>query len=84
MFVLNLKYLHLNSNMFLESITLKLRKRKNRVLRVLRRALNLVKLPKFKKYFYYVDNGSLVNKDESLNINSDILGGKTFSFNNKK
>ena len=67
--IVNLKYLHLNSNMFLESIALKLRKRKNRVLRVLNRALKLVKLPMSKKYFYYVDNGSL----ESLNINSDIL-----------
>ena len=71
--LVNLKYLHLNSNMFSESIALKLRKRKNRLLKVLRRALKLVKLPRFKKYFYYVNNGSLLNKDESLNINSDLL-----------
>ena len=71
--IVNLKYLHLNSNMFSESIVLKLRKRKNRLLKVLSRALKLVKLPRFKKDFYYVNNGSPINKDETLNINSDIL-----------
>ena len=71
--IVNLKYLHLNSNMFSESIVLKLRKRKNRLLKVLKRALKLVRLPRFKKDFYYVNNGSPINKDETLNINSDIL-----------
>lgn len=71
--IVNLKYLHLNSNMFSESISLKLRKRKNRLLKVLKRALKLVKLPKFKKDISYVNNGSPLNKDETLNINSDIL-----------
>ena len=71
--IVNLKYLHLNSNIFSESITLKLRKRKNRLLKVLKRALKLVRLPRFKKDFYYVNNGSPLNRDETLNINSDIL-----------
>jgi len=71
--IVNLKYLHLNSNMFSESIILKLRIRKNRLLKVLKRALKLVKLPMFKKDYYSVNNGSPLNKDETLNINSDIL-----------
>ena len=71
--IVNLKYIHLNSNMFSESIALKLRKRKNRLLKVLKRALKLVKLSGFKKDLYYVNNGSPINKDETLNINSDIL-----------
>lgn len=64
--LVNLKYLHLNSNMFSESIALKLRNRQNRLLKVLNKALKLVKLPRFKKYFYYVN-------DETKNINSDVL-----------
>lgn len=72
--IVNLKYLHLNSNIFSESIALKLRNRENRLLKVLNKALKLVKLPKFKKYFYYINNGlrPLYN-DRTLNINSDIL-----------
>ena len=35
--IVNLKYLHLNSNIFSESITLKLRKRKNRLLKYFRK-----------------------------------------------
>jgi hypothetical protein len=41
----NLKYLHLNSDIFTETIATKLRNRQNRLLRVLKKALHLVKLP---------------------------------------
>lgn len=43
--LVNLKYLHLNSDIFSESIAIKLRKKKNSLLRVLRGSLKLVKIP---------------------------------------
>lgn len=43
--LVNLKYIHLNSDIFSESIAIKLRKKKNSLLRVLRGSLKLVKIP---------------------------------------
>jgi len=45
----SLKYLHLNSDIFSESISIRLKNRKNRLLRVLKKALKLVKLPSVQK-----------------------------------
>ena len=45
--LVNLKYLHLNSDILSESITLKLKNRKNSLLRVLKSFFNAVKLPSF-------------------------------------
>lgn len=71
--------------MFTESIALKLRKRKNRLLKVLKRALKLIKIPRSKKIFYslkennyglrpnFFFGSACHSKDEILNINSDIL-----------
>ena len=53
--LVNLKYLHLNSDIFSESIAIKLRNRENRLLRVLKKALTLVKLP-------YLNKSSLIDK----------------------
>lgn len=64
--LVNLKYLHLNSDIFSESIAIKLRNRENRLLRVLKKALKLVKLPSLSKLSFY----SLPS--EKRNINSDI------------
>jgi hypothetical protein len=44
--IINLKTLYLNSDIFTEAISLKLKNRDNKLLRVLRSALSLVKLPK--------------------------------------
>jgi len=49
----NLKYLHLNSDIFSESIAIKLKNRENRLLRVLKKALKLVKLPSLSKLSFY-------------------------------
>jgi hypothetical protein len=43
--IVNLEYLHLNSDILSESIVIKLRNRKNRLLRILKTSLNMVKLP---------------------------------------
>jgi Mitochondrial ribosomal protein (VAR1) len=50
--IVDLKYLYLDSNIMAEAITTKLKDRKKRVLRVLKRALGLIKKPYFKIHFY--------------------------------
>jgi hypothetical protein len=75
--LVNLKYLHLNSDIFSESIAVKLRNRENRLLRVLKKALKLVKLPSLNKLSFYDkknhNNSALaLNKYETLNLNSYI------------
>lgn len=47
--IVNLKTLCFNSDMFTEAITVKLRNRDNKLLRVLRSSLHMVKLPKINK-----------------------------------
>jgi hypothetical protein len=44
--IVNLKTLYLNSDIFTEAISLKLKNRNNRLLQVLRSSLSMVKLPK--------------------------------------
>jgi hypothetical protein len=48
--IVNLKKLQLNSDIFSESIAVKLKNRKNRLLKVFKRALSLVKIPYINKY----------------------------------
>ena len=50
--IINLKYLYLDSNIFAEAITRKLKDRKKRVLRVLKLGLKLTKKPFFKIHFH--------------------------------
>jgi Mitochondrial ribosomal protein (VAR1) len=47
--IVNLEYIHLNSEILSESIVIKLRKRSNRLLQVLKTSLNMVKLPYINK-----------------------------------
>lgn len=47
--LVNLKYLHLNSDIFTETIALKLRNRKNKLIKVLRASLSKVKIAYFNK-----------------------------------
>jgi hypothetical protein len=73
----NLKYLHLNSDIFSESIAIKLKNRENRLLRVLKKALKLVKLPSLSKLSFYGLPSAKINekfnacalKNESLTLN---------------
>ena len=48
--IVSLKYFYLNSDIFSESLAIKLRIRKNRLLNVLKRSLRKVKIAKFSKY----------------------------------
>ena len=77
----NLKYLHLNSDIFSQSIAIKLRNRENRLLRVLKKALKLVKLPSVSKLSYYGPRSTLGRSEsyahdningERLNVNSYV------------
>lgn len=73
--LVSLKYLHLNSDIFTESIAVKLKNRHNRLLSVLKKALTLVKLPRGKNIMYKGSGPSVAskiqkNKLKPLNINS--------------
>ena len=73
--LVNLKYLHLNSDIFSDSIAIKLRNRQNRLLSVLKKALRLVKLPSVNIISSsYLDNKNannfLINKYKTLSLNS--------------
>lgn len=70
----NLKYLHLNSDIFSESISIKLKNRQNRLLKVLSKALKLVKLPSIENYSVHtplletgnnLENKSYVNEHKN-------------------
>jgi hypothetical protein len=67
--IVNLEYLYLNSDILSESITLKLRKRSNRLLQVLKTSLNMIKLP-------------FINKLSVGNNLNKILYDKTLLLNN--
>ena len=60
--IINIKYLYLNCGIFAQAISTKLRNRKNRLLRVMKKALKVVKLPTVKKYFYYDKYDFVTNK----------------------
>jgi hypothetical protein len=76
--IINLKYLYLDSYIFAEAITRKLKDRQKRVLRVLKLGLNLTKNPYFKIYLHASDKKNKVNllfcdKKLDSNIKSRIL-----------
>ena len=84
--IVNLKAIYLNSDILTQAISLKLRNRDNRLLRVLRSFLSMVKLPKvnvLKERFAYVNIKDLwVNRVKNLTINSLPLNKDTDSINN--
>jgi hypothetical protein len=67
--IVNLEYLYLNSDILSESIVIKLRNRNNRLLRVLKTSLNMIKLP-------------FINKLSTSNNLNKIKYDKTLSLNN--
>lgn len=87
---INLKYLHLNSDIFSESIATKLRNRENRLLTVLKKALKLVKLSSFNNKFTdvasnYTSKALSTKLFNSTIYNNDILHellNSTFKQNN--
>lgn len=69
--IVNLKYLHLNSDIFTQAVALKLRKKRS-FLKILRKSLKLVKVPF--QYFYREKKLMLnrfldLNRFKSLNLN---------------
>lgn len=72
--IVNLKAVYLNSDIFTQAIVLKLRNRNNRLLKVLRSFLYMIKLPKvnlLKERFAHLNIKSLwVNRVRNLTLNS--------------
>lgn len=68
--IVNLKYLHLNSDIFSESIAIKLR-RKTNAFNVIKRSLKLAKIP---SKFTLKSDKTFLNKYKALNV-SDLFSG---------
>ena len=70
--IVNLKTLYLNSDIFTEAISLKLKNRDNKLLRVLRSSLSMVKLPKvnrIREQYNKINIKELwINKVNNLNL----------------
>jgi hypothetical protein len=77
--IINLNYLYLDSNIFAEAITRKLKDRQKRVLRVLKLGLNLTKKPYFKIHFHKENikmNFMFCDKKLDIKIKSNALVSK--------
>ena len=75
--IIKLKYLHLNSDIFSQAIAVKLRKKGNNLLKILRRSMKLVNLPEFNVSDLTEDKNLVLNegkqyKDLSLNWKTGI------------
>jgi hypothetical protein len=82
--IINLKYLYLDSNIFAEAITKKLKDRQKRVLRVLKLGLKLTKKPYFKRHFHKDNiqlNFMFCDKKVDLSINSNDVAGPSIPKN---
>jgi hypothetical protein len=67
--IVNLEYIHLNSEILSESIVIKLKKRSNRLLQVLKTSLNMVKLPYINK-LSLSNNLNRIKYDKILSLNN--------------
>jgi len=78
--LIELKSIHLNSDVFSSAVALKLRDRKNKAVRVLRRAiLQMVKIPDLHTLITFDDNIQSMNKNSILNtIKQQIVSGVRF------
>lgn len=77
--IVNLKKMHLNSDILTQAIALKLKNKKNRVARVLRSSLNKVKLPnvnRLSEKSIESNNEYFINKIRNTNIN-DMFSNET-------
>jgi hypothetical protein len=82
--IINVKYLHMDNNLFIDAIARKLRDRQRRVLKVLRKAITLSKIPvidpllliKAKKdanKTYEIEFKNLFHKDLRKNIKKNVF-----------
>ena len=67
--LVNLKYLHLNSHIFTETIATKLRNRKNKLIKVLRASLRMVKIASLNKLAILEDVSKRQNIIQNLKVN---------------
>lgn len=67
--LVNLKYLHLNSHIFTESIATKLRNRKNKLIKVLRASLRMVKIASLNKLAILEDISKRQKIIQNLKVN---------------
>jgi hypothetical protein len=75
--IINLKYIHLNSDILTQSISLKLKRRKNTVLKVLKKFFNMINLPNLNKLaessFFKDDiNKNLLKNINTFNVKNDM------------
>lgn len=85
--VVNLKYIALNSDIFTESVSLKLKKRKNSLLRVLNRSLKSVILPSVNKVsedYSSFKNKDIKNKQNNIDVLDKIVVNSFLLSNNEK
>jgi|SRR5271169_919644 len=91
--IINIKYIHLNSDIMTQSITLKLRRRKNYILKVLKKFFKIIKISPLNKVAlirYFENNLSkkihnnlfIFNKYYKDNLNQTIFS--LFSLNKKE
>ena len=78
--LIELKSIHLNSDVFSSAIALKLKDRKNKVVRVLRKAiLKMVKIPDLHTLITFDDRNQIMNKNNILNtIKQQVVSGVRF------
>ena len=80
--IINLNYMHLNSDIYTQAVALKLRNKNNKLYRVLKSSLRKVKIPRMsrmaEKVYNFNKNDLLINKIRNDNISS------MFSDNNVK
>jgi len=79
--IINLEYVNLNSDILFESILIKLKKRSNRLLQVLKTSLNMVKLPYLNK-LSVSNNLNNIKYDKLLSLNN-IKNLYTLLYNRK-
>ena len=78
--LVQLKSIHLNSDVFSSAVALKLRNRKNKAVRILRKAiLQMVKIPDLHTLITFDDNIQTMNKNNILNtIKQQVVSGVRF------
>ena len=78
--LVELKSIYLNSDVFSSAVALKLRDRKNKAVRILRKAiLQMVKIPDLHTLITFDDNIKTINKNNILNtIKQQVVSGVRF------
>lgn len=78
--IINLKYLHLNSDIFSQVIVKKLKNRKNKLLTTMKKALKLVKLPNILKYHEYsfkdIQSKNFKNSYDYIYMEKNVVSNK--------